>query len=169
LPRLASGFEVGTGQARRAGFETVGREGRTLSEHWNDGMRTMHGVHVHGFPNLFISGLSQGANLISNITHNLSEAGTTIAAVVAHAMETDTQVVEVTAKAETAWVEMLDSNPKAFLGNPDCTPGYYNNEGRPTGRRERLNASGYPDGAAAYFEYIEGWRSSGDFDGLQFS
>lgn len=166
---FASGFEVGTGQARRSGFETVGREGRTLSEHWNDGMRTMHGVHVHGFPNLFISGLSQGANLISNITHNLSEAGTTIAAVVAHAMETDTQVVEVTAKAETAWVEMLEGNTRAFLGNPDCTPGYYNNEGRPTGRRERLNASGYPDGAAAYFEYIEGWRSSGDFDGLQFS
>ena len=166
---FASGFEVGTGQARRSGFETVGRDGRTLSEHWDDGMRTMHGVHVHGFPNLFVAGLSQGANLISNITHNLSEAGTTIAAVVAHAMETDAQRVEVTANAETTWVEMLEGNKSSFLGNPDCTPGYYNNEGSPTGRRERLNASGYPDGAAAYFEYIDRWRSSGEFEGLDFS
>ena len=73
---FASGFEVGTDYARRAGFETAGRGGLTLSEHWADGMQTLHGIHVHGFPNLFIVGPNQGANLISNITHNLVEAGT---------------------------------------------------------------------------------------------
>lgn len=166
---LASGFEVGTDQARRSGFETTGRDGLTLTEYWADGMQSLHGIHVHGFPNLFIAGLSQGANLISNITHNLSEAATTIAAVITHALETGVDQVEVTQAAELAWVEMLDGNTRSFLGNPDCTPGYYNNEGRPTGRRERLNASGYPDGAAAYFEYIERWRRSGDFEGLEFS
>ena len=31
---FASGFEVGTEQSRRAGYETVGRDGLTLSEHW---------------------------------------------------------------------------------------------------------------------------------------
>ena len=52
----ASGFEVGTPYARRAGFEMTGRDGVTLSEHWADGMRTLHGIHVHGFPNLlFVS------------------------------------------------------------------------------------------------------------------
>ena len=55
-----------------------------------------------------------------------------------------------------------------LLGNPDCTPGYYNNEGEPIGRRERLNVSGYPPGPVAYFEYIDAWRSSGRFDGLTF-
>ena len=54
-----------------------------MSEHWADGMQTLHGIHVHGFPNLFIVGPSQGANLISNITYNLTEAGSTIASVVA--------------------------------------------------------------------------------------
>ena len=57
---------------------------------------------------------------------------------------------------------------RLFLGNPDCTPGYYNNEGRPIGRRERRNASGYPAGPVAYFDFIEAWRDSGEFDGLEF-
>ena len=47
---------------------------------------------------------------------------------------------------------------RGFLGNPDCTPGYYNNEGKPMGRRERLNVSGYPHGPVAYFQYIDEWR-----------
>ncbi len=165
---FASGFEVGTDYARRAGFETTGRHGRTLSQHWADGMRSMHGIHMHGFPNLFIVGLTQGANLISNITHNLTEAGTTIAAIVAHALATGADEVEVTDTAEQAWVDLIESSPQGFLGNPECTPGYYNNEGRPIGRRERLNASGYPSGPVAYFQYIDEWRRSGAFAGLAF-
>jgi cation diffusion facilitator CzcD-associated flavoprotein CzcO len=165
---FASGFEVGTEYARRAGFETVGRGGVTLSERWAEGMQTLHGIHVHGFPNLFIVGPNQGANLISNITHNLTEAGTTIATVVAHALAVGANEVEVSESAERAWIEMLGSNPRSFLGNPECTPGYYNNEGGPIGRRERLGASGYPQGPVAYFKYIDHWRRSGAFEGLEF-
>jgi cation diffusion facilitator CzcD-associated flavoprotein CzcO len=166
---LASGFEVGTDQARRSGYQTYGRDGVALSDRWADGMQSLHGIHVHGFPNLFVVGLSQGANLISNITHNLVEAGTTIAAIVAHALEVGATEVEVTEDAEGAWVSMLEASPTSFIGNPDCTPGYYNNEGGPIGRRERLNASGYPEGPVAYFAYIDRWRSSGGFEGLSFS
>ena len=165
---FASGFEVGTEHARRCGFETVGRGGRTLSQHWADGMQSLHGIHMHGFPNLFIVGLSQGANLISNITHNLTEAGTTIASVIAHALEAGADEVEVTEAAEQAWVQLLDNSVQSFLANPDCTPGYYNNEGKPVGRRQRLNMSGYPQGPVAYFHYIDGWRRAGRFEGLEF-
>ena len=35
------------------------------------------------------------------------------------------------------------------------------------GRRERLAMSGYPEGPVAYFEYIDDWRNSGDFAGLE--
>ena len=165
---FASGFEVGTEQSRRAGFETSGRDGVTISERWSDGMESLHGIHVHGFPNLFVIGMSQGANLISNITHNLVEAATTIAAVVAHAIEVDADQVEVTQEAEAAWVAPLEGSTSPILGNPDCTPVYYNNEGRALGRRERLNASGYPAGPVAYFGYIDAWRTSGAFAGLEF-
>ena len=165
---FASGFEVGTDYARRSGFETVGRNGLKLSDYWADGMATLHGIHVHGFPNLFVVGANQGANLISNITHNLTEAGQTIAKVLAHAVAVGATEVEVTDAAEKAWVELLSSSSQSFLGNPDCTPGYYNNEGQELGRRERLNASGDPRGPVGHFEYIDAWRNSGHFEGLEF-
>ncbi|MGI9052156.1 MAG: flavin-containing monooxygenase [Ilumatobacteraceae bacterium] len=164
----ASGFEVGTGYTRRAGYDVIGRDGHKLSEHWADGMLSLHGIHVHGFPNLFVVGPTQGANLISNVPHNLTEAGATIAAIVAHAVKIGADEVEVTEEAEQAWVDRLVAGGRRFGDQPDCTPGYYNNEGRSAGRRGLLNSLGYPDGPVAYFEYIDQWRSSGDFDGLEF-
>ena len=166
---FASGFEVGTPQSRRSGFETFGRDGVALTEHWEDGMKTLHGIHMHNFPNLFISSLAQGGNLLSNVTHNLVESGTTIASIVAHALEIDADEVEVTAEAENEWIEMIQGNPRSFFGNPECTPGYYNNEGQPIGRLETLNAGGYPEGSVAYFKYIDEWRTSGEFKGLKFT
>ncbi len=165
----ASGFEVGTGFARRSGFDPVGRDGRRLSEYWADGMRSLHGIHVHGFPNLFVVGPTQGANLISNIPHNLVEAGRTITTVIAHALEVAADEVEVTPEAEEAWVARLDAGGRMFAGAVDCTPGYYNNEGHDSGRAGRLNSLGYPEGPAAYFGYIDAWRTSGRFEGLTFS
>jgi cyclohexanone monooxygenase len=163
----ASGFEVGTEYRRRAGFDLTGRGGVTLSQYWADGMRSLHGVHVHGFPNAFIVGFTQGANLISNVPHNLTEAGRTIAAVVRHALDVGAREVEATKDAEAAWLELLLSGPGMLIGSLDCTPGYYNNEGQDAGMRSRLNV-GYPYGPQAYFKYLDGWRSSGRFEGLDF-
>jgi cation diffusion facilitator CzcD-associated flavoprotein CzcO len=166
---FASGFEFATDFVRRAGFETVGRGGEKLSEHWKDGMSTLHGIHVHGVPNLFIVGLVHGGGLISNITHNLVEAGATITTIVKHALETGQEEVEVTPEAESAWTQQIADAPQSFLGNPECTPGYYNNEGREMTRRDKLNVGSYPLGPVAYFQYIDDWRKSGKFAGLTFS
>ena len=163
----ASGFEVGTEYRRRAGFDMTGRDGVKLSEHWADGMRTKHGIHVHGFPNAFFVQPTQGANLISNVPHNLTEAGRTIALVIRHALDIGAREVEVTRAAEDAWVALLLTGMGRMIGSPDCTPGYYNNEGQDPGPRARLNV-GYPQGAAAYFRYLDEWRRSGDFEGLEF-
>ena len=163
----ASGFEVGTDYTRRAGFDLVGRGGITLSDHWADGMRTKHGMHAHGFPNAFFVQAVQGANLISNVPHNLTEAGRTIARIVRHARDAGACEVEVTKEAEDAWVALLLSGAGRMLGSPDCTPGYYNNEGQDGGMRAKLNV-GYPAGATAYFRYLDAWRRSGAFEGLSF-
>lgn len=164
----ASGFEVGTEFSHRAGFDMVGRDGVKLSEHWANGMRTKHGIHVHGFPNAFIVQPTQGANLISNVPHNLTESGRTIATVIKHALDLGHREVEVTREAEHAWVELLLSGPGRMIGSQECTPGYYNNEGQEPGPRARLNV-GHPGGAMAFFNYIDAWRSSGEFEGLRFS
>lgn len=164
---FASGFEVGTAYTRRAGFEITGRDGKTLSDHWGSGMRSKHGIHAHGFPNAFFVQPTQGANLISNVPHNLADSGKTIAAVVRHALDHGRTTVEVTKAAEDAWVDLLLTNVGRMAGGADCTPGYYNNEGREPGPAAKLNV-GYPDGPKAYFTYIDDWRRSGDFVGLEF-
>ncbi len=165
----ASGFEVGTEYRRRAGFDLKGRNGKLLSDHWSEGMRTKHGIHVHGFPNAFIVQPTQGANLISNVPHNLTESGRTIAAIVQHARESGAAEVEVTAEAEQAWIDLLLTGSGRMIGaSPDCTPGYYNNEGQEPTAESRLRV-GYPAGASAYFRYLKKWRDKGDFDGLTFT
>ena len=42
------------------GYDMTGRDGVKLSEYWADGMRTKHGIHVHGFPNAFLVQLDAG-------------------------------------------------------------------------------------------------------------
>jgi len=183
----ATGFEVGTGYTSRAGYDPRGRGGRKLSEHWADGMRTLHGIHVHGFPNMFIVQLTQGSNHIANVPHNLTESGTTIAEIVRHARETGRREVEVTGEAEEGWLQLLlgGNQMGAMLGRKDddeggaggfggifgaleCTPGYYNNEGQKPTRAQRYDFLGYPGGALGFFNYIEQWRATGRFEGLAF-
>jgi cation diffusion facilitator CzcD-associated flavoprotein CzcO len=161
----ASGFEVGTPYARRAGIEVTGRDGGTLSGHWADGMRTLHGIHARGFPNLLFVQPTQGANLISNVPHNIVDSARTIAVTVRHAVDNGFAAVEPSQEAENAWVELLQSGPASMIGGPDCTSGYYNNEGHDAGS---FLGRGYPYGASAYFSYIDKWRASGTFDGLEF-
>ena len=89
----------------------------------------------------------------------------------ANSVETDdengaTYEVEVTKDAEDEWVDLLLSGPgRGVIGSPDCTPGYYNNEGQPPGPASNFFV-GYPYGPTAYFAYIDQWRSSGEFEGL---
>ncbi|MEE3325908.1 MAG: hypothetical protein VX252_01065 [Myxococcota bacterium] len=46
------------------------------------------------------------------------------------------------------------------------TPGYYNNEGQEGGLLGQ--AMGYPRGAVAFFKYLNKWRNSERFKGLEF-
>jgi cation diffusion facilitator CzcD-associated flavoprotein CzcO len=160
----ASGFEVGTAYTRRAGFEVTGRDG-TLSRYWAEGMRTLHGIHARGFPNLLFVQPTQGANLISNVPHNIVDSARTIAVIIRHALDNGFGAVEPSQDAEDAWVRLLLSGPASALGGPDCTPGYYNSEGQDPGA---FLGRGYPYGPSAYFAYIDKWRASGTFDGLEF-
>jgi cation diffusion facilitator CzcD-associated flavoprotein CzcO len=163
----ASGFEVGTEPTRRFGFDLTGSGGVRLSDYWSAGMRSMHGIHVHGFPNVFLVQLGQGGNFVANVPHNLTDAARTVASVVSHMRENGLDVVDVSIQAEEAWMELLTPNLVMTSFLAACTPGYYNNEGQDPSPHSPL--VGYSQGAPAYFRYIDQWRSSGDFKGLEFS
>lgn len=163
----ASGFEVGSEYTERTGFDLIGRDGQTLSDHWSDGMRTLHGLQAHGFPNAFIVQPSQAANLISNVPHNIVDHANTISTIVAHAEAEGCAEVEPSKEAEAAWVDLVLSGSGMMIGSPDCTPGYYNNEGQGLTEKNR-HGLGHPAGARAFFQHIDKWRSSGEFKGLDF-
>ncbi|WP_084499801.1 flavin-containing monooxygenase [Brevibacterium album] len=163
----ATGFEYSADPSASCGFELAGSGGRTLAEAWSGGMRTLHGIHVHGFPNLFVQQLVQGAFLSSNVPHNYTHAADAIAAVLAHARATGADRVEATAEAQEEWVRMLVDNARP-MNRSDCTPGYYNNEGQAAPERVRYNV-GHPGGAFVFFDHLERWRRNGDFRGLGFS
>ena len=81
---FATGFEVGTTYTRRAGYDIVGKGGKTLSHKWSEGLRTLHGLQTNGFPNCFFLGFTQTAVTVSvpmalneqakHIVHMITEA-----------------------------------------------------------------------------------------------
>jgi len=162
-----TGFLIGTEVSDRCGFETVGRDGVTLTDYWETGMRTLHGISSHNFPNLFRVQPTQGANFIANVPHNIVESARTIALMLKHALDNGYNVVETTKEAEDAWLEVL-AGASIMIADPTCTPGYYNNEGQPL-PDEAKSYVGYPAGAMAFFRYIDEWRDSGKFEGIAFS
>lgn len=163
----ATGFEIGTELIDRAGFETIGRDGVTLSDYWEEGMRSFHGINVHNFPNAFRVQPTQGANFIANVPHNIVESAKTIAMMIKHAVDEGHQTLEVSQEAESAWLELLSTSAQ-MLADPSCTPGYYNNEGQPLPDIATAYV-GHPDGPIAFFRYIDEWRESGKFEGIQFN
>ena len=164
----ASGFEVGSDYTARAGFDLAGRGGVKLSEAWADGMQTLHGLNVHGFPNAFIVQPGQAANLISNVPHNIVDHANTIAAIVRHAETEGFNQVEPKIEAQESWVNLVLSGQGMLIGTTECTPGYYNNEGAGITDKNR-HQLGHPGGARAFFKHIANWRDKGTFDGLDFS
>jgi len=161
----ATGFEVGTAYTRRAGYDVTGSRGHTLSEHWADGMRSLHGMHVHGFPNLFLLGHAQGA-FTANYPHLLEEASDQLTYLLRHAIEHDVREVEPTEEAVEGWLRTLDDKARDLRAfQESCTPGYYNNEGQPQAGAGLIGAS-YGDGPMAFFARMREWREAGDLAGL---
>ena len=161
----ATGFEVGTDYVRRSGYELIGRDGITLTEKWADGASTLHGMHSRGFPNCFIFSNTQSGFTV-NFPHMIDEQSKHLAYIVTHALDNDITVIEANADAEDAWVQTiidLSQNNQQFL--EACTPGYYNNEGKP-GDRSTRNAS-YGGGAIAFIKVLEAWRAEGNLAGLE--
>jgi cation diffusion facilitator CzcD-associated flavoprotein CzcO len=163
----ATGFEVGTSYARRAGYEVTGRGGLTLTDKWKDGVSTLHGMHVHAFPNLFIFSNSQSGFSV-NYPHMLNAQAQHASWIIAEAMQRQATRVEASQAAETAWVQtIIDSALMRQKFQEECTPGYYNNEGKPSALAARNGP--YGKGSIAFIKLMEDWRAAGAMEGLELS
>ncbi len=162
---FATGFEVGTDYTRRSGYQVYGSNGLTLSEKWANGVQTYHGFFSRGFPNSFIVS-NQQSGFSVNFPHMLNEQAIHIAHVVRHNLDNGITRMETSEQAEHDWVEDIKANSTMNLKYLEaCTPGYYNNEGKPA-ERAAQNGS-YGKGPNAFARLLEQWRADGTFAGLE--
>ena len=164
---FATGFEVGTEYTRRAGYDVTGKDGIKLSEKWTDGMRSLHGLHVRGFPNLFVMSNSQAA-FTTNFPHAMDASAKHIGYILNKCRDENITTIEPTQEAEDEWVEEIMSLSRYnedFLVS--CTPGYYNNEGQPNPKSIQNGA--YGKGSNPFFKKMQAWRDEGNMPGLEVS
>lgn len=168
---FSTGFEVGTGFLARSGFDVTGKGGVTLTQHWQDGIRTLHGMLMHKFPNLFMIGGIDHVGLNANHVHMLDEQTEYVADIIVNGTDGLTQTFELSAEAEQDYVDKIiylsARNPMAPQNasfQQECTPGYYNNEGNLDG--VPIQSGPYGGGPMAYFAELQSWRKAGGFPGL---
>ncbi|MEV6080581.1 NAD(P)/FAD-dependent oxidoreductase [Streptomyces sp. NPDC052069] len=151
---FATGFSVGTSGVLSGKLPVHGRGGVPLLHAWGrQGPRTLHGFTSNGFPNLILMGSLQNASSV-NYTHILDEQAVHAAALVA-AAEAGGALIEPSRESEDAWIAALaEDAPDHEWFHAECTPGYYNREGR--GRPNGPFA--YPHGACAFHDLLRRWR-----------
>jgi len=160
----ATGFELAA-FTNRAVMPVLGRKGVPLTEKWREGATTLHGIHVHGFPNFMILSTTQSA-WGANFPHMMDEQARHIAWIIRKVKDRGAATIEVTADAESAWVKFHDENAEPILRIwRDCTPGFFNNEGVPSPAIRRDGAFG--GGVLELVRILEEWRARDDLQGLQ--
>ncbi len=168
----ASGFEITSSYQRRIGIPIHGIDGESIYEHWDEGMRSMHGLMAHGFPNLFLCGGIFVFHLGANYCYGVDVQAEHVAYTISELNKRQVQVAQVSAEAEQRWVEdqLSGDGPGAvqlILGGQadSCTPGYYNQEGTHERYRD-VRLESYTKGLGAYKRVLEQWREDGELEGL---
>ena len=162
---FATGFEVGTSYVRRSGYDVTGLDGLNLSDKWAEGMRTLHGVMTSGFPNLFIISNSQ-AGFTTNFPHAMDETSQHIGYILNECRKDSLASIDVEKEAEDKWVEeIIGVSRFASDFQESCTPGYYNNEGKPNPKS--VQNGPYGKGSRPYFRITAAWREEGNMAGIK--
>lgn len=164
---FATGFEITSAPRRRVDFDIVGRNGESLFDHWRDGLKTLHGLSSHGFPNWFFIGVNQNG-LSVNMTAMFDDQAQHIAYILSEIRARGRKVAEVTPAAEADWVaEIRRLAINNFAFQESCTPGYYNNEGRIGARGTGIGSEVYAPGINAFNAVLAAWRAEGALAGFE--
>ena len=162
---FATGFEVGTSYVRRSGYDVTGLDDINLSDKWAEGVRTLHGVMTSGFPNLFIISNSQ-AGFTTNFPHAMDETSQHIGYILNECRKDNLASIDVEKEAEDKWVEeIIGVSRFASDFQESCTPGYYNNEGKPNPKS--VQNGPYGKGSRPYFRITAAWREEGNMAGIK--
>jgi len=162
---LSTGFEQASSYDLRLAVDIFGRDGESLYDHWGQGMRTLHGHSVHGFPNWFFIGASQ-VGVTFNFVAVVEPVAEHVAHIIAEAQRQGAETVEATAEAEEAWVKEVKKNMLNLDFLDACTPGYYNNEGKFREATATFWGDWYYGGLFHFIDMLADWRKAGDMEGM---
>jgi cyclohexanone monooxygenase len=131
---FATGFETGYNAnnlgPQKIGYDIIGRNGQTLSEKWKDGPRTFWSFNTSGFPNLFMQNAPQGT-FTTNFVQKLDEEALHAAHMITRLKAGGYSTFDPTKEAEDAYcAEIYRKSGRGQTFLQQCTPGYYNNEGK---------------------------------------
>jgi cation diffusion facilitator CzcD-associated flavoprotein CzcO len=161
----ATGFDQPNAfYTHRLGFDPVGEGGKSLSEAWDHGPYTLHGIFTHGFPNLCMNSHVQGGQHI-NIAYASTKIGEHTAWVIRKALD-ENVTVEPVIDAEEEWYQTIVGTLGAYGAYfATCTPGYLNGELQMPEERDG-RAGAYMGPATEFKEILRAWRDEGSMAGL---
>lgn len=164
---FASGFEITSEMRRRYGIDTfTGRDGVSLYDHWESGVKTLHGFSTTNFPNLYFIGFYQGG-VSANVTSMFDDQATHIAYLIGEAQRRGIDALEVTEDAQQGYSEWMAEHAvdrSEFYA--ECTPGYYNNEGGKMVRGQSHIGEVYNGSINDFNAILAQWRKRGDLAGF---
>ena len=165
---FATGFEPRLPTYASGAFSLNGRGGLPLSKKWENGVVSLHSIYARGFPNLFIIGGGRQAAVSINVPFIFGEQARHFAEIVKLALERNIETVEVSEKAEKQWEDVIESKSKFNEEyTRECTPSYFNNEGKID--KWALFATAYGGGPIEYAQMLEDWRRLSFFEDMEIS
>ena len=154
----ATGFDAFTGSLLK--FPIIGRNGLRLGEKWSAGPKSLLGICVHGFPNMFIIVGPGSPSLLSNVLLSTEEQVDWLARLFTYCRERGITEVEATAEAEAKWVAHVNERAEETLYLK--TPSYYLGAEMPGKPRVFMPYSG---GVRGYRRILQKTAERG-YDGL---
>jgi len=152
---FATGFDAMTGALLE--IDLRGRDGVSLRERWAEGPRTLLGLAVAGFPNMFTITGPGSPSVLSNMVVSIEQHVDWIADCLVHLRERGIERIEADPEAERAWMahvgELADATlyPQASSwyvganvpGKPRVFMPYVGGVGRYRRECEEVAARGY--------------------------
>ncbi len=111
---FATGFDAMSGSLLKMGI--VGRDGKPLSEAWQDGPQAYLGLGVHGFPNMFIITGPGSPSVLTNMPRSIEQNVDWISSVLDFAHTNNISKIEAEHEAMVNWTKhVIETADKTLL------------------------------------------------------
>lgn len=169
---------AGDSPAARSNSKIYGRGGKSLDDHWAEGVSTLHGIITPGFPNLFFPGPHQ-AGASENAVYTLDILSEHIVYLLREAEKSSKDgkavTIEPDSEATDKWSTECLSRAGVYATLGGCTPGYLNAEGaadKPKSTDETMKAARaavWGEGMRSYIDILNNWKADSKFQGIKFT